>query len=71
MIKRQWHSYKDYNPSNVEVDIKLIDGSILRNTLWQSDRDFYWKSKPNPEIFICEFSVTHWRLCKNELLENG
>jgi len=65
-MENEWHSYKDYNPTNDKVDIKLIDGSILRNVWWQNNREFYWRCKPNGEMFVCDFSVTHWRLPQTE-----
>ena len=58
----EWNEYDEVDPSQPEVDILLIDGSILRNVWWQMDRDFYWKCKPNGEMFVCEFSVKSWKL---------
>ena len=58
MSSDKWIAVSDQWPYD-DCDVKLRDGSIIRNVIPQSDRDFYWKA-PFGEVFICEFSVTHW-----------
>lgn len=62
----EWISVKDRLPeaNHVElpVDIKLVDGSILRNCTLQYNESWYWNF--NDEFF--NLSVTHWRQSKDD-----
>ena len=58
MSDKEWIAVGEKWPYE-DCDVKLRAGSILKNVIHQSDRDFYWKA-PFGEIFVCEFSVTHW-----------
>ena len=53
-----WISTKDRLPDQLELKIKLIDGSEIY-AWYQSDGDYYWNCGGR-EIFIDELKVTHW-----------
>ena len=53
-----WISVNDRKPDQLEVRIKMTDGSEI-NCWAQSDGDFYWKKGGG--IFISPDNVTHWK----------
>ena len=57
-IPEGWISTKDRLPDQLELKIKLIDGSEIY-AWYQSDGDYYWNCG-GCEIFIDESKVTHW-----------
>ena len=58
-IQREgWVSTDVKKPDQLEVKIKLIDGSEIY-AWYQSDGDYYWNCGGR-EIFIEESNVTHW-----------
>lgn len=57
-IPEGWISTKDRLPDQLELKIKLIDGSEIY-AWYQSDGDYYWNCGGR-EIFIDESKVTHW-----------
>ena len=54
-----WVSVEDRLPDQLELKIKLIDGSEIY-AWYQSDGDYYWNCGGR-EIFIDESNVTHWQ----------
>ena len=49
-------------PAGDTIDIKLADGSVLRNCLLQSDGDIWWGQLGNMFIDPAVTKVTGWRL---------
>ncbi len=56
----EWLSLRFTPEIGEKVNIKLKDGSILKNCLPQIDGDYYWELPYYSEIFIPESLVTHW-----------
>lgn len=56
----EWVRLSEDQPREIDVDVRLNDGSIIRNCLAQSDGDFYWKGGGS-EMFILEHTVIEWR----------
>lgn len=56
----EWVKLSDNQPREIDVDVRLRDGSVIRGCLAQSDGDFYWKGGGS-EMFILEHEVVEWR----------
>ncbi|WP_288365531.1 hypothetical protein [uncultured Marinobacter sp.] len=59
-LEGEWVKLSEDQPREVDVDVKLRDGSVVCGCLAQSDGDFYWKGGGS-EMFILEYEVVEWR----------
>lgn len=63
--QNEWIDIEKKKPDQLEVDLKLKDGSTIICAYLEFDGDFYWKGTGR-ELFIDENYVASWRPHRRE-----